>query len=269
MATLSVLMTIYHGTNAAELAVALQSLAVQTHPADEVVIVFDGPVAEDVEHVATGFAGTQNARLIRLPVNRGSGPASQAGLETIESDFTARLDSDDAACPERFERQLAYLEAHPEVAALGTAVEEFEHLLGDATRIRTLPPNPAQYAKMNSPINNPSVMFRTDAAKDVGGYRDVPFMEDYDLWARMLAGGWELRNLPEPLTYLRVTDAQHRRRSASETRRAERMMQRNLVRYGLISRPRAAFNLIARNVYRLLPIGVVKRVNTVLFHRGG
>lgn len=268
MSTLSVLITIYSGTNAAELAVALQSLAVQTRPADEVVIVFDGPVAEDVEHVATGFASTQSARLIRLPVNRGSGPASQAGLETIESDFTARLDSDDAARPERFERQLAYLEARPEVAALGTAVEEFEHSLGDATRIRSLPHNPAQYAKMNSPINNPSVMFRTEAAKSVGGYRDVPFMEDYDLWARMLAADWQLRNLSEPLTYLRVTKAQQRRRAASKTRRAERTMQRNLVSYGLISRPRALFNLVARNVYRLLPIGVVKRVNNVLFHRG-
>lgn len=268
MPTLAALITVYHGTDAGELAVALQSLAVQTRPADDILIVLDGPVDASVEGVVEGFADKQQrARLLRLERNLGSGPASQAGLEAIDAEYVARLDSDDAAKPERFAAQLAYLQAHPEVAALGTAVEEFEGALTGGGKIRALPADPNEYVKLNSPINNPSVMFRRDAVVAVGGYKDVPFMEDYDLWARLVAGGYCLANLPEALTYFRVGEGQLARRSDPRTRRAERQMQRNLVEYGLISRPRAVANWLVRNLYRALPVGVTQRVYSLLFHR--
>ena len=270
MPSLAVLMSLYRSTDAGELSLALESVTAQTRPADDIVIVFDGPVSEAVETLVQGFVDKQKAaRTVRLEANVGLGKALNAGLETIEADYVARLDSDDAAKPERFAAQLAYLKAHPKVAALGTAVEEFEHSLGDGGAIRRLSTNPNEYVKINSPLNHPSVMFRTEAVKSVGGYQHVPFMEDYDLWARLIADGHELANLEEPLTYLRVSEDQMRRRSSGETRAAERTMQQNLVRYGLVSKPRAVFNLVARNAYRALPIGVTKRVYSHLFHREG
>lgn len=181
MATITALVTVYHGTDEHDLVRALDSLQAQTRTTDELVIVADGPVSEGVRRVVE----RQDARVIWLPENVGAGPASQAGLATIDSDYTARLDSDDAAKPERFARQLEYLEAHPEVGALGTAVEEFAETPGDTGKVRALPEDPHAYAKMNSPVNNPSVMLRTRAVKEVGGYRDVHFMEDYDLYARL------------------------------------------------------------------------------------
>ena len=265
MATISALVTVYHGTDEHDLVRALDSLAAQTRPADELVIVADGPVSEGVRRVVE----RQDARVIWLPENVGAGPASQAGLATIDSDYTARLDSDDAAKPARFARQLEYLEAHPEVGALGSAVEEFTETPGDTGKVRALPENPHAYAKINSPVNNPSVMLRTRAAVDVGGYKDVHFMEDYDLYARLIAGGWQVRNIPEALTDFQVTDAQFSRRTGREMLAAELRMQRNLVSYGLISRPRAAFNVAARSAYRALPAGLLRRVYAVLFHRGG
>ena len=173
MARITALVTVYHGTDAHDLERALDSLRAQTRPVDELVIVADGPVSEGVREVVE----KQDARVIWLPENVGAGPASQAGLATIDSEYTARLDSDDAAKPERFARQLEYLEAHPEVAALGSAVEEFAHTPGDTGKVRALPENPHAYAKMNSPVNNPSVMLRTRAVKEVGGYKDVHFMD--------------------------------------------------------------------------------------------
>ena len=264
MATITALVTVYHGTDEHDLVRALESLQAQTRPTDELVIVADGPVSEGVRRVVE----RQDARVIWLPENVGAGPASQAGLATIDSDYTARLDSDDAAKPTRFARQLEYLEAHPEVGALGTAVEEFAETPGDTGKVRALPEDPHAYAKMNSPVNNPSVMLRTRAVKEVGGYRDVHFMEDYDLYARLISGGWQVRNLPEALTDFQVTDAQFSRRTGREMLAAEAQMQRNLVTYGLVSRPRAAFNLTARTAYRALPTGLLRRVYAALFHRG-
>ena len=265
MTTLTALVTVYHGTDEHDLVRALDSLAAQTRPADELVIVADGPVSEGVRRVVE----RQDARAIWLPENVGAGPASQAGLATIDSDYTARLDSDDAAKPERFARQLEYLEAHPDVGALGTAVEEFAETPGDTGKVRALPEDPHAYARMNSPVNNPSVMLRTRAVKEVGGYNDVHFMEDYDLYARLIAGGWQVRNLTEALTDFQVTDAQFARRTGREMLAAEAQMQRNLVEYGLIRRPRAAFNVAARTAYRALPTGLLRRVYAALFHRGG
>ena len=263
MPTLAALITAYHRTDAAEFSTALHSLLAQTRPADDLVVVLDGPVADAVRHAAE----EAGARIIALPNNVGSGPASQAGLETITADYVARLDSDDAAKPERFAAQLAFLEAHPAVGALGTAVEEFAEVPGDREAVRALPEDPSDYVKMNSPINNPSVMLRTAAVQEVGGYQDVHFMEDYDLYARLVAAGWQLRNLPEALTYFRVTPEQFSRRTGRDMFAAEAQMQRRLVRYGLISRPRAAANFVIRSVYRLLPHRLLTRVYALLFHR--
>lgn len=270
MSTIAALITAYHGTDPADLKRALDSIAGQTRPADDIVIVLDGPVAEGVEVVVRSFVDKQkNARFLRLPENVGSGRASQAGLETIDAEFVARLDSDDVAKPERFEKQAVFLNEHPDVAAVGTAVEEFAREPGDSGTIRALPEDPSRYARMNSPLNNPSVMMRTAAIKRAGGYHDVHFMEDYDLFARLLRDGWRLHNLPEPLTYFQVDDAQFARRTGREMFASERHMQRNLVRYGIVSKPRAVLNFSLRSAYRLLPTGLLKRAYGVLFHRPG
>ena len=110
-------------------------------------------------------------------------------------------------------------------------------------------------------------MARTAALRSVGGYQTVHLMEDYDLWARLLAAGYRFHNLPEPLTYFRTSPAQLRRRTGKEMLKAEWQMQRNLVSYGLVSWPRATLNLLIRNTYRLLPQRLLKRVNWFLFHR--
>lgn len=263
-------MTAYHGTTAPELRQALESLQTQTLPAQRVLMVLDGPVSEAVRRVLAGFAASNLPLDVKaLPDNRGSGPASHAGLADIDTEFFARLDSDDYAAPERLERQVAFLRSHPTIAGVGTAMQEFDAHTGAFGAVRTLPISPdsvARYATINSPVNNPSVMLRTAAVREVGGYRNVPKMEDYDLYARLIAGGYKMVNLPEALTYFRVSDAQLTRRTRGMLR-AELRMQRNLINYGLVSEPRAAFNVAARMAYRALPKRVLTKAYAALFHR--
>ena len=271
MTRLAVLMTVYHRIVPAELAAALDSLVAQTRPADEIVIVEDGPVGAELRAVIDGFVDKRSeARTVTLARNQGSGPASAAGMATITTDLVARLDADDLAAPDRLERQLAWFADHPETDVLGTAVAEFRDDPATTIAVRALPETHeeiARYALINTPLNHPSVMFRVAAAEKAGGYRDVHFMEDYDLWARMLAGGARFHNLPEPLTHFRTSEQQLQRRAGKGMFAAERQMQANLVRYGLISRPRSWFNLAARTAYRLLPTALLTRVYGRLFHR--
>ena len=269
--TVSVLMSVYRNTRADELTAALDSLLQQTHRADEILIVEDGPLTPELyEALEQHCREHPTSRRLPLPVNQGLGPALQAGLETIETDFVARLDSDDIAAPERFARQLACFTTGQNLDVVGSAVSEFYHHPGDTNNVRALPETHEaiqRYAKINNPINHPSVMMRVSAVKAVGGYQNVHFMEDYDLFARLLAHGYRFYNIPEPLTFFRVSDDQFRRRTSAGMWTAERQLQRNLVTYGLVSYPRSVGNFIIRMSYRKIPHGLLKRVYSLLFHR--
>ncbi|WPF66360.1 MULTISPECIES: glycosyltransferase [unclassified Corynebacterium] len=271
MPTLGVFALLYHGSVPDQVRASLESLAAQTHRADHIAIIQDGPVSPQLTQVIEEFAAEHSeATIVRLPANVGGALASAAGVEALSDDLIARLDTDDIAAPQRFEKQYAFLDRHPEIDILGTAVAEFEHSPDQVTAIRSLPERHeeiARYAKMRSPINHPSVMMRARAVHKAGNYREVHFMEDYDLFARALATGARFHNLPEPLTYFRVSAAQFQRRTSREMLAVERRMQRNLVSYGLISKPRSWFNLVARNTYRLLPPALLRRAHAWLFHR--
>lgn len=269
---LSCLMSIYLGTQAQQLKLTLDSLAAQTRPADEIVLVEDGPISPEVQQLVAEFKQQHpQLRSVVLAENGGLGRALAAGLATIEKDYVARIDSDDVAFPQRFEKQLAFFSSQPaNTAAVGTPVAEFEHTPGDRDTIRRLPESAAEcarYVKLNSPLNHPSVMMRTKLIKEVGGYQPVHQMEDYDLWARLISAGYQLVNMPEALTYFRVDDAQFARRTGKGMFAAEKQMQRNLVSYGLVSRPRALLNLMLRSAYRMLPRGILRRAYGRLFHR--
>lgn len=276
---LSVLITVYIGADAADFSDTLDSLWAQTRPAEAVVLVEDGPLTPALNAVISHHKDSHpELRTLTLSRNQGSGPAAQAGLGVIDTEYIARLDSDDLAAPERFEKQLHYFRTHPKTDLVGTAVMEFDDdiyrktrsLEEAATKRRALPithDEIVRYVRINSPINHPSIMTRTAAIRAAGGYQSVHHMEDYDMSARMIAAGYRFINLPEPLTYFRTSTAQFDRRTGKGMFAAERHMQRNLVRYGLISKPRAAINLCIRTAYRKLPTALLIRIYGKLFHR--
>lgn len=270
MPTLSALVTVYHKIDAAELQMSLESLATQTRPAEEIVIVEDGPLGDGLREIIDAFVGARSgARVVRLARNQGSGPASAAGMHTITTDLVARQDADDISLPERFERQLDFLEQHPEVDLVGSAAAEFLGETGNVVGIRRLPTEHdeiAAYLKINNPVSHPTMLARVAAVQDAGGYRAVHHMEDYDLMARMISRGSRFHNLPEPLVYFRTSESQFERRTGTGMFAAERQMQRNLVSYGIVSRPRSWFNLVVRTAYRALPKKFLTRVYGTLFH---
>jgi glycosyltransferase involved in cell wall biosynthesis len=127
------------------------------------------------------------------------------GLEEARSEFVALLDADDISLPDRFEKQLAFLEKRPDIAVVGSQLEiidsESRHI-----GYRGYPTEPGKLLAalpIFNPIAQPSVMFRRSAVIDVGGYQ-YQVIEDYELWCRMAASGYRFANLPEVLTRYRV-----------------------------------------------------------------
>jgi hypothetical protein len=117
------------------------------------------------------------------------------------------MDGDDVCAPERLRLQLEVLRAQPRLGALGTRVAPFpEPEIAGGMRAFVAWQNgllsPAEHERqlfVESPLCHPSVMMRREALEAVGGYRVGPFPEDYDLWLRLDAAGWELAKLPSVL----------------------------------------------------------------------
>lgn len=218
---ISVLMSVYKKENPVYFKAALESILNQTLQPDEIVVIKDGPLTTELEDVLMVVlrqlkdAGSKiNLRTYQFEENVQLGRALRKGVELCEQEFVARMDTDDIACPERLKRQYEYMQAHPRVAALGGYIEEFCDD-NSFSNVKTMPIGLKElrsYAKFRNPLNHMTVMFRKEAVLMVGNYRHYPFLEDYDLWSRILAMGYDIENLPEVLVRARVGNELYGRR---------------------------------------------------------
>lgn len=265
--TVSVLMAVYAGTPAQLLETAIGSIFRQTRPADEIVIVVDGPLPSEHEAVLAAY-GSKIQR-VDLPRNLGLGRALAAGLARCSGDWIARADADDVNSPARLERQLAVLQ-RTGADVCSASMQEVYGLSMRPVGVRRSPSTHDQFARrmrMTNPVNHPAVMFRRQAAVSAGGYRHLPLLEDYDLWARMLRDGARFVGVDEPLVNYRI-DGMLDRRADPALAASERELRRNLRDYGLVGRPGALRNALVRGTYRRLPTGLRARAYALML-RGG
>ena len=127
-----------------------------------------------------------------------------------------------------------------------------DHIVGQ----RVPPTDPEQihrYARMHDPFNHPTVVYRRTAVLAAGGYGDLPLMEDYALFARMLQNGARAVNVAEPLVYYRVGESSFKRRGGTDLLRSELRLQREFRRQGFTSSPEYVRNVLVRGGYRMIP----------------
>lgn len=190
---------------------ALDSLWRQTWADFEVIAVDDGSTDRSGEILAAH--ARRESRLRILPGGDGLVAALESARRLARGSYLARMDADDICHPDRFRRQVLYLDAHPEVAAVGTRVALFPRSDVGAgwrryeTWLNSLlsPEDHRREIFIESPLAHPSVMLRAEAAEAVGGYRETAWAEDYDLWLRLSAVGWGLAKVPATLLAWRHT----------------------------------------------------------------
>jgi glycosyltransferase involved in cell wall biosynthesis len=253
---LSVLMPVYDRESASYLRQSLDSLAAQTLRADEVVLVEDGPLGEELAAVIAAYAAYLPLVPLRLPVHAGLGIALRAGLNACRGEFVARMDSDDICVPNRFQKQLAFLESHPEVDVVGGAIAEFGANCPAANSVRRLPvTNRAllRFASFRNPLNHMTVVFRRASVQAAGSYRPCPGFEDYHLWVRMLALGCRLHNMDEVLVYARCGNGMQNRRGGLAYFKQEMAFQFFLHKMGMLRASGCLRNVLVRAPIRLAP----------------
>lgn len=145
-------------------------------------------------------------------------------ISNTDSQYVARLDTDDLMVPNRLTRQVNFLDRHPRVAVVGSAIRYFGASSGFYR-----PPRSHRSIMIRMLFENclahPSVLMRRSALEDLEGpYRsDFEYAEDWDLWER-LSEEWELANLRDVLTYVRV----HSNQMSRDTSQAKRERLENV-----------------------------------------
>jgi glycosyltransferase involved in cell wall biosynthesis len=198
---------------------AIESVLSQSFREFEVLLIDDGSTDNSVAVIES--IGDPRVRLLRNEGNIGIARTRQRGLDEARGTYLAVLDSDDAAAPRRLGRQVAFLDAHPEVATVGGWTREFDS--SDKVRggIKLLPLVPAELKArllFRTCHHHSSTMSRLSALREFGYDPAFPVSSDYDLFSRM-AGKYQLANLPHVLFYRRIHDGRVTRERAAEVRR--------------------------------------------------
>jgi glycosyltransferase involved in cell wall biosynthesis len=190
----SVIMPVRNGGDYLEAAVG--SILGQTFSDLELILVDD----HSVDGAISGLSVADPRLVLQKNKQRGVSSAFNSGLSLARGEFIARMDADDISLPERIEKQYCYFQSHPDVDICGACVEIFTggEVAGGNIRYQAWlnacrsPGQIHQEMFIESPIPNPTAMFRRDAILRLGGYRDPDWPEDYDLFLRADALGMQM-----------------------------------------------------------------------------
>ena len=254
----SVCTSVYKNDKPEFVRVALDSMLVhQSVKPDEIVLVQDGPVPEELSLLLSEYEGKfpEVMHVIRLEKNGGLGNALRLGVENAKYDIIARMDSDDICLTDRFEKQLAYLEAHPECDIVGGQMTEFIDSPDNIVGRREVPlTNEKIYEFMKSrcALNHVTVMFRKEAVMKAGNYQDWFWNEDYYLWVRMMMAGCKFANIPDVAVNVRSGADQYARRGGKKYFDSEIGIKKLMLEKGIINRKEYVVNYIQRFIIQLL-----------------
>ena len=257
-------MSVYKNDDPNYLKVALESIYnKQTVKPDEIVVVFDGPLTDELYTVLNAFKEDKQDIVKYYPqeVNHGLGEALRIGSEKCTSDYIFRMDSDDISDPHRFERQIAYVETHPEIDVLGTDIAEFNESINEEMRVRSCPEKHddiVQMGKKRNPMNHVSVCMKKTALEKCGGYKTLLLLEDYYLWLNMIAAGCRLANIHESLVYVRVGNGFDSKRGSKERITGWKTLQDFMLAHGMINKKEAVMNMLYIRAFVNTPSGVKK-----------
>lgn len=266
----SVLMSIYHKESPKYFYECMQSIwDEQTVKPDEIVLVKDGVLSQELDNIITSWQQKigQCFKVIALPSNQGTGKAKNIGIEYCSHDIVCVVDTDDICVKERFEKQLAFFAKHPDATVVGGQIDEFVCHKTHITGSRLVPLRHRQlqhFAQRQSPFNHMTVAYKKQAVIQAGGYQHHLYMEDYNLFLRLIAQGAVLYNLPDCLVYARIDNGMHQRRRGWSYVKSEWQLYQLKCTLKL-QNPIAGFGwFVVRAIPRVLPVFVLSSLYRML-----
>ena len=261
MLKFSVLMSVYKSEKPEYLKQAIESIVNQILLPNEIVIVKDGLLTKELDQVIDDYKENYKElfKIVAFDKNRGLGLALRDGVLACKYDYIARMDTDDISKPDRFDKQIKFLEEHPKVVLLGTWIKEFSKNPQEPDTITKLPCKNEEivlFAKSRNPFRHMTVVFKKQAILDCGNYRDFLWFEDYDLWVRVIQKGYGVSNLSEFLVDVRADSEMFARRGGLKYLNQDLKFQKFLYDCGFVSLFLFIKNVVVRSVVRVMPNGM-------------
>lgn len=262
----SVLIPVYHGDKLILFREALESIFNQTLKPDQIVVVVDGPVEEELRDYLEELDQLESLNCLWLDENKGLGEALNQGLKACHYSIVARMDADDCALLNRFEKQIPLMK---DFDLISGTLAEFEkdpmvvkshRTCLDASAIK-------RWYWLKNPFNHPAVVFRKEFVEKSKGYLHMPFFEDWYLWIRMIRKGARFGNVVEPVVCFRTGDEQIRRRRGVKYMRHEFDFSLRLVQEGYIDPSQFLIKIILSSVFRLLPTKLFRLITMTILRK--
>ena len=254
----SVLMSLYIKEKTEYFDECMQSMLSQTILPSEIVIVFDGPISDELRKTVERYK-TENPDWIKTvenEKNKGLGLALADGVPACTYELIARMDTDDIARADRFEKQLEMFMNDSELDICGSHIIEFEGQIDNILSKRNVPirhKEIAEYQKQRSAFNHMTVMFKKSTVLRAGNYEHCPLMEDDMMWVRMLIAGAKCANVDDYLVYARTGNAMFERRGGWAYYKKYKSGRKKILDTGYISEWDYFFTITIQFVVALVP----------------
>lgn len=239
----------------------------QTIKPNEIILVQDGPLNKELYDVIHKWKENLGdiLKTISLEKNVGLANALNIGLQNCRYELVARMDTDDIAVHNRFEKQLDVFK-NTNIDICGSWISEFDKNENEIISHRRLPEmhqDIVKYAKSRCPINHPSVMYKKTVVKNSGGYKKI-MQEDYYLWIRMILNNAKFYNIQDSLINMRAGYGQLERRRGVKYAINEIILQSKFLKLGFINIFEFKRNVTIRTIARVVPRIFLKKIYILL-----
>lgn len=221
MGTIAVILPVYKKDRVEYLNRAVESILYQSYEDIHLFIGVDGPVGVDLRENLNIIERQQRVSIVWFKENRGLACVLNDLLEICFKEgyeYIARMDADDISMPERFSKQMAFLEEHPEIDVVGGAIDEINEKGEHRGKVIVYPETPVEcrafFAKRN-PHAHPAVLFRESFFDKLGGKKYRPeYRQNQDtmLWYDGMMVETQHANIPDVILNFRITDAMFKKR---------------------------------------------------------
>lgn len=255
----SVLMSVYYKENPEWFQIALDSIINQTLQPNEIVLVEDGKLTEKLYKAIETYKNKYSNlfKVVPLEKNSGLGEALRIGILNCSNELIARMDTDDIARNDRFQKQIKFFQEHPNIDLVGSWISEFENEPDNIISYRQLPTEHSDiynFGQFRCPVNHMTVMYKKTAVLKAGNYQTFKNIEDYYLWGRMLKQGYKFANIPECLVNVRGGNAMlQRRANLTYFFNSEFPLHTKLYKMGFINLRQYLRNISSKFLLRVIP----------------
>lgn len=239
---IAVILPVYKNDKPKYLSLAVESILYQTYRDFHLYIGVDGPIGDDLNNSLEVLDRQNRVCIVRFPENRGLACVLNDLLDICFNEgyqYIVRMDADDISKTDRFEKQMKYLGAHPDIDVVGGAITEIDEEGKSRGKTIVYPETPEEcrefFSKRN-PHAHPAVLFRKSFFDKLNGKKYRPeYRQNQDtmLWYDGMMAGTKHANIPDVVLNFRITNAMFKKRRNGWAFAKKQIKDRLMINKGL------------------------------------